>query len=205
MITLYGSGQSRSFRELWALEEAGLPYDYKQVKIGSSDKNGTQTALYKQLNTQGKVPVLVADDVVINESAAILNYIAALVPDAGLIPMDDLALRAYYDEICFFVLSELEQPLWMKAKHSFIFPKEYRVKGVRHTAQWEFRKALQAVEHYLKDKQYAVGERFTMADILISYTLLWAEKAKFEVPENLLDSSKRLYLRPACTRALAKA
>ena len=28
MITLYGRGQSRSFRALWALNESGLPFDY---------------------------------------------------------------------------------------------------------------------------------------------------------------------------------
>lgn len=204
MITLYGSGQSRSFRALWALEEAALPYEYKRVIIGRSDENGTQTASYKQLNFQGKVPSLVHDDLIINESAAILNYIATLEPEAELIPIDDIALRAYYDEICFFVLADLEQPLWTNGKHRFVLPKEYRVADVLKTADWEFAKSLKALANYLDGKSYAVGDRFTMADILIAHTLQWAETFKFEIPKKLLAYRDRMYERPACKKALSK-
>ena len=106
MLTLYGSGQSRSFRALWALEESGLSFVYQPVQIGSREQSGTQTDSYKQLNYQGKVPCLMDDELIVNESGAIINYIATCVPEKQLIPIDDLALRAYYDEICFFVLSD---------------------------------------------------------------------------------------------------
>jgi len=206
MITLYGSGQSRSFKVLWALEEAQLSYEYKQVNIGSSDENGTQTQAYRLLNSQGKVPALVDGNCVITESAAILNYLAALVPDAKLMPAsDDLATRAYYDEVCAFVLSDLEQPLWSKAKHSFILPKEYRLKGIRHSTQWEFAKSVKALERYLADKEFVINNQFTMADIAIAYTLNWATNAKFDLPQHLLNYCQAMYQRPACLRALEKA
>ena len=53
MIKLYGSGQSRSFRALWALEEAGLQFDYVEItpEIRESDE-------YRALNPQGKIPTL---------------------------------------------------------------------------------------------------------------------------------------------------
>jgi len=200
---LYGSGQSRSFRALWALEEAELDYEYKQVKIGSTDRNGTQTDSYKQLNFQGKVPSLKHDKLIINESVAILNYIAALSPKAKLIPNNDIALRAYYDEICSFVVTDLEQSLWTNGKHRFVLPKEQRVKKVLGTTHWEFTKSLKALDNYIGNHQFAINEQFTMADILISHTLQWAETFKFKIPQHLLEYKNRMYARSACQRAVA--
>ena len=42
MISLYGSGQARSFRALWALEEAGLDFEYQHVRIAQPDKGGSR-------------------------------------------------------------------------------------------------------------------------------------------------------------------
>ncbi len=204
MITLYGSGQSRSFRALWALEESGLPFEYTPVNIGRKEEGGTQTDSYRQLNFQGKVPSLIDGELIVNESAAIVNYVAACVPEKELIPTDDIGLRAYYDEICFFVLSDLEQPLWTYGKHTFVLPKEYRVKAVLDTAHWEFAKSLRALNQYVADKEFVVNEQFTMADLLIAQTLQWAQRFEFEVPVDLRNYKDNLYQRPACQRALER-
>ncbi|RKZ95524.1 MAG: glutathione S-transferase family protein, partial [Gammaproteobacteria bacterium] len=153
MLTLYGSNNTRSFRALWALEEAGLEYDYQQVRLGRPGKNGARSEPYTQLNFQGKVPTLVDNDLVVTESAAILNYIATLVPNKKLIPLDDIKLRAHYDQLCFFVLSELEQPLWTSAKHSFALPKELRLADIDKTTQWEFNRAVGALDSLIRDKE----------------------------------------------------
>ena len=205
MITLYGSNLSRSFRALWALEEVETRYEYKQVKIGSNEDNGTQTDSYKQLNFQGKVPTLVDDDIVITESAAIVNYIARKFLEYRLIPINNNQLQSQYDEVCYFILSDLEQSLWTYAKHRFALPAELRIKEIKKTTEWEFARSQAALENYLKDKEYAVGNHFTMADILISQTLQWANTAKFHVSEPLLSYANRMYERPACKRALQKA
>lgn len=202
MIMLFGGGQSRSFRALWALEESGLKYDYKPVRIGRSGTDGTQTEEYKQLNSQGKVPSLKHDDCVINESAAILNYIAELSPDRHLMPLNDIKLRAYYDEICSFVITDLEQPLWTNTKHSFVLPKEHRVVQTIETSHWEFSKSLHALEFYLDGVDFVINHTFTMADILIAHTLQWAEMAKFKIPQHFLDYKNRMYARSSCADAL---
>jgi len=204
MLTLFGSGQSRSFRTLWAIEESGLPFDYKAVNIGQTGEDGTQNDAYKQLNFQGKVPTLIDGELIINESAAILNYIAACVPEKQLMPLDDIALRAYYDEICFFVLSDLEQGLWTYGKHTFVLPKELRIKEVLDVAHWEFEKSLKALTQYVADNEFVVGEQFSMADILIAQTLNWAQRFKFNVPADLLSYKDNLYQRTACQMALQR-
>lgn len=204
MLTLYGSAQTRTFRVLWALEEAGLSYDYKQVRLGRTTNNGTKNDAYKTINMQGKVPTLVDDGFVINESAAIVNYVAQLAPDTNLIPQHDLKQRAHYDEICFFVLSELEQPLWTTTKHRLVLPKEYRIANTRGSAEWEFAKAISVLQHYINGKQYVIDDQFTMADILVAHTLRWAHAYDFYLPEDIVTYRDNLLLRPAYQRALAK-
>jgi len=205
MITLYGAKLTRSFRALWALEEAELPYHYVKIKLGSDQENGSQAVEYKRINPQGKVPTLVDDELVITESAAILNYIATRVPDKHLIPLGDINLRAHYDQMCFFVLAELEQASWTHSKHRFVLPKELRLPEIKLTAEYEFARSINALQYYLEDKEFAINNHFTMADILIAQTLHWAESVQFIVPDNLKNYTYRMYQRPACQQALHKA
>jgi glutathione S-transferase len=204
-MKLYGMGQSRSFRALWALEESGLEYEYIAVEFGSTDTNGTKSSAYKDLNFEGKVPTLVDGDLVLIESGAIINYVAAACPALNLIPTTDIKLRAKYDELCFFVLTELEQGLWTNGKHRFALPKEQRVPDVLATATWEFNKAITTLQNMFDGESYVLGNEFTMADVLLAQTLSWADRFEFSVPKKLLAYKNRMYARPACVNALKEA
>ncbi|MFT6734397.1 MAG: glutathione S-transferase [Polaribacter sp.] len=203
-MKLYGMGKSRSFRALWALEESGIDYEYVEIAFGSDAENGAVSADYRQLNTQGKVPTLVDDDLVITESGAILNYIASNSTNLDLIPFNNLKTRAKYDELICFVLSDLEQGLWTNGKHRFALPKAQRVANILPTATWEFNKAIKALQVNFDGDGFVVGENFTMADVLLAHTLSWAESFNFEVPESLLTYKNKMYYRSACKRAIEK-
>jgi len=202
-MKLYGVAQSRSFRALWALEEANLKYDYIAVQFGSTDDHGSASERYQSLNAQGKVPTLVDDELVITESGAIVNYIAANSSISSLMPVADIKLRAKYDELSYFVLTELEQGLWTSGKHRFALPKEQRVADIFPTATWEFNKAISTLEKMFDGDGFVLGEEFTMIDVLLAHTISWAESFKFEVPQPFLDYKNRMYQRAACKRALA--
>lgn len=202
-MKLYGVGQSRSFRDLWALEESGLPYEYINVTFGSDEADGSLSTGYRKLNFEGKVPTLVDDDLVLIESAAIINYIGAQCPDLQLIPTDT-KLRAKYDEMCFFILAELEQGLWSNGKHRFALPEEQRVPDMLKTATFEFNKAVNTLQNMFDGQSYAVGNAFSMADILLAQTIGWAQRFEFDVPESLISYKERMYARPACLSALKK-
>ena len=201
-MKLYGMGKSRSFRALWALEEAGLKYEYIEIEFGSEGKNGAASQEYLSLNTQGKVPTLVDDDLIITESGAILNYIASNSTNLTLIPSNNLKTRAKYDEMLCFVLSDLEQGLWTNGKHRFALPEAQRIPDILPTATWEFDKAIKALQNQFDGNGFVVGENFTMADVLLAHTLNWAESFKFDVPESLLTYKNKMYYRKACKKAL---
>ena len=170
-MKLYGMGQSRSFRALWALEESGLKYEYIAVTFGSSEDHGIKIYAYKNINFEGKVPTLVDEDLVLIESGAILNYIAAKCPDLNLMPNADIKQRAKYDELCCFVLTELEQGLWTNGKHRFALPEEQRVPDILTTATWEFNKAVKTLENMFDGNAYVLGDTFTIADIFLAQTI----------------------------------
>ncbi|MGB0495073.1 MAG: glutathione S-transferase family protein [Kangiellaceae bacterium] len=208
-MKLYGMGKSRSFRALWALEESEIEYEYIAVEFGSRDKNGTLSDEYRMLNSQGKVPTLVDGDLVLTESGAMLNYIASSSKSKSLIPSNNPIARAKYDEVICFVLSDLEQGLWSSGKHRFALPEAQRVPEMLSTANWEFNKAIKALETKFDPSKpgspaFVLGDNFSMADILLAHTLSWAESFKFDVPESLLTYKNKMYYRPACKLAIEK-
>ncbi|NCO50705.1 MAG: glutathione S-transferase family protein [Deltaproteobacteria bacterium] len=195
MKTLYGMPNTRSFRVLWILEEAGIEYDYRVVDLG---KGGGQDPEFLRLNPAAKLPVLTDGDLVLTESAAICSYIATEAPAAGLIPLQDPAQRALYDQWCFFVLTELEQPLWTMGKHKFALPKDYRVPAVLPTAAFEFQRALGLLARALSERDFLVGDRFTVADLLATHTLNWARAFKIELGSERLEAVRQKHSsRPA--------
>jgi glutathione S-transferase len=201
MKTLYGMPNTRSFRVLWTLEESGLEYDYRVVNLG---KGGGQDPEFLRLNPAGKLPVLTDGELVLTESAAICSYIAEEAPAAGLIPPATSSVRACFYQWCFFVLSELEQPLWTMGKHKFALPKEYRVPKVLPTAAFEFQRAAAVLEKALAERDFLVGNSFTVADLLATHTLNWARAFKVDPGSKRLEILRQKHSsRPAFLRAQA--
>ena len=208
-MKLYGMGQSRSFRALWALEESGLDYEYinTTLRTDNSESNSAKHPSYLELNVQGKVPTLVDADLVLTESFAIVNYIARNAPDSGLLPKISTPAYARLDELTYFILAELEQPLWSKGKHMFALPEEVRIPAMFDTAKFEFDKAVRALDHLLSgtDSEYAIGNSFCIADLLLAHTFNWAIRFEFDVPDRYIALRDKHYQRPAAQRAMAVA
>jgi len=202
-MKIYGFPNSRSNRAVWAANEAGLDHEVVAIDLKSG---GGRTPEFLAINPNGKVPALVDGEVVVFESAAICTYIGDRVPDLGLTPRAGTPERAYYNQWMFWVIGEFEQPLWLIAKHSFILPEERRVPAVVETAKWEFGVVLKVLATALGDKPFILGDTFTMADVMIGHTLMWATKFLGELGyDNLTSYVGRLSTRPALAKATASA
>jgi glutathione S-transferase len=194
-MKLYGfSNPTRATRVGWALEEAGADYEY--VVASSRDP------AYLAINPMGKVPALVDGDLVLAESAACCTWVGTRYPDSGLVPTDPHE-RARYDMLLSFVTTELEQPMWLKAKQKFAWPREHRCLDVLGGAAWDFDRSVRTLQHLLDGRTYLIGDQFTNADILAAHTLSWAKIAKFDVPADLMDWAKTHFARPSYARAMA--
>lgn len=203
-MKIYGVGQSRSFRAVWAAEEANINYDFVKVIFGSKEKNGSLSPEYLAINPQGKIPTMTDGDFSLTESAAIVNYIGHQAKTNQLIPEDGSQTRAKYDEMCFFILAELEQPLWTKGKHSFALPEAHRIPEIiDKTTHFEFEKAQKTLLLLKGDNEFAIGNAFTLADVLLAQTITWAIQFEYKVDEKLVEYKNKMEQRPAFKRALA--
>ena len=198
MIKIYGFQFTRSTRATWALEEAGAEYEFIPVNLAKGEHRKLE---FLKVNPGGKVPVLVDNDFVLTESAAICTYIGEKFPASGLVP-SEINARAHYYQWCFFAMSELETPLWTMRKHIQILPEELRVPTVANSCIWEFQRAATLLEKHLKDREFVVNDHFTAADILLAATLNWAIKAEVQLKSPILESyANRITTRPALFRA----
>ena len=85
-LTLYIAPGACSRVTMLALEEAGLPYTIRKVGLMQGEQ---RTPGYLSLNPKGKVPVLVTAEGTLTENVAILSWLDAQQPQAGLLPPAD--------------------------------------------------------------------------------------------------------------------
>lgn len=195
MYTVIGHPRSRVLRVLFALEELELPYDINPLV--PSDKT------VKALNGTGKIPLLETPDGVITDSVAILTYLAD--KHGGLTHPAGTYARAVQDGITQTIVSELDAALWIKAKHSFALPEDWRVPQVKDTALKEYVRGWDMLEFMKGDKLFLAGDIFTIPDILASHCAGWGLSAKMPPPDGAFgDYLKSLRKRPAMARVMAK-
>lgn len=170
MITLYGNGASRWVRPYWTLQELGLPFEVKRVSVMKGENRSPE---YLAVNPFGKLPALTDGDLTLFESAAICTYLADKHPEKGLIPAVGTRERALHDQWVSFAISELEQPLWRITRHSFAYPEAKRSPAEIALAREDFQKTASTFEPLVNE--VLVGSQFTVADILVTYALKWAD------------------------------
>jgi glutathione S-transferase len=92
MIQLHFSPSTASMVPHILLEELGEPYELVAV---DRDNNAHKAPAYLQLNPNGLIPVLVAGDLVLYETAAICLHLCDTHPQAGLMPTLGTPERAH--------------------------------------------------------------------------------------------------------------
>lgn len=202
MLKLYGTPPTRTLRVIWLLNELGLEYESCPVDLMQGE---ARQQPFLDLNPAAKVPVLVDGDVVLTESAAIQLYLAEKHPEAGLIP-ESLADRGQMYRWMFFLMTEIEQPLWRIARHTFVYPEHQRIPRDVALARTECLEMVAVLEAHMAGRDFILGDRISVADFNAAYTLDWADEA------DMLDESprlraylKKMYDRPAAPPTIAEA
>ncbi|WP_170766396.1 glutathione S-transferase family protein [Ruegeria lacuscaerulensis] len=102
-MQLYYAPRTISVAVAIALEEAGR--EYEAIRLNFAEGEQTKPA-YKQINPKGRVPTLVVDGGILTETGALLEYIAAMAPEAGLVPADPI-LAARMREVMYYLASTM--------------------------------------------------------------------------------------------------
>ncbi len=198
---VWGAGTPRTLRAHWSMQELGL--DYERRAIGSRD-GGNLTPEYTRLNPSQKIPTLQDGDLVVAESAAIVNYLTTCYGAAkNLQPPADPGERARYDMWCFFAMMELDaDTMYIIRRHGDLHAVYGEAPNAVKAAKEIFAKQADAAMTRLGAGPYAMGDRFTGADILLTTCLTGAPRREIKLPEPLNDYLARTTAREAYQRAM---
>lgn len=196
--TIYGVSRSRAIRSLWAIEETGIEYTHVPTHFFKESK----TDEYLGVNPNGRIPALVDGDVTLFESMAINLYLARkYAPE--LYPSDPV-LEAQVNQWSVWGISEIEF-LQMQVIIQIMLHKDNMNQRAMDEAMEALPRPLKVLDEHLKDRDYLLGDSFTIADLNVSAVMLLLEMIKFDLTdfENISDWQARCYARAALTRAQA--
>ena len=195
-MKLYYSRGACSLSSHIALREAGATFEL--VKVDGKTKQ-TETGLdFRTINPHGYVPVLELDSGErLMENAVVLQYIADQFPAAQLIPPADTMQRYRVLEWLTFVSSEIHKnysPLFNAA-----VPDAYKT-----LVRQKLGERLSYVDRKLVDRQYLLGDAFSVADAYLFVCVNWSNATKVDLSAlpNLQSFQSRVAARPAVQAAL---
>ncbi|WP_085869086.1 glutathione S-transferase family protein [Pseudoruegeria aquimaris] len=171
-MKLYYAPGTVAVASAMALEEAAIAYEPVLVDFST----GAQTKpAYHAVNPKGRVPALESEHGLLTETGAILEYIAALAPEAGLMPTDPWqaaqvrALMHYLGNTMHVAHAhKMRGHRWADQESSFA---DMAAKVPRTMA--ECCAYLEA--HVLTGAASALGDRFTLGDAWLFTVCRWLE------------------------------
>jgi glutathione S-transferase len=167
----------RAFKVLLVATHLGADYELCFCDL---TKGAQKSDAYTALNPNQKMPTLEDGDFKLWESNAIIAYLAAKSPAAGLVPSDDKA-RADVMQWMFW-----ESTTWDPAIATLVF--ERVVKGLFgggapdpvevEKGLQKFKRAADILNAHLKGRDYISGDRLSLADFAVAADLTMAEAAQ---------------------------
>ncbi|MES2496270.1 MAG: glutathione S-transferase family protein [Pseudomonadota bacterium] len=201
MLVVHHLGISQSDRIVWLCEELGIPYELKHYDRDPETRMAP--AAYRALTPFGTAPVITDGDLVLGESAAIVEYIDATYGDGR------LSIRpgapGYADYL-----------FWFHFANGSLMPSAMIDMIASVAGGGELLDALRArldrayaqIEARLGEATWLAGDEFSAADILSVFPLttmrLFAPRDLAPYP-NIRAYLQRIGARPAFQRAMAKA
>ena len=193
-LVLHHHPFTRAANVVWMLEEAGVPYELRSVDFMKGEH---QTPEALALNPMGKLPLITDGDTVVTESAAIGLYLADRYAYGRLSPLVDDPARGPYLRWSFFAPSVIEPGVM--AKQAGWTYKESQ-------AGWgSYDRMLASMESAIAGREWLLGDRFSMADVIFGGTLRFLLMFKsIEERPSFTAYADRLSKRPAFLRAEAR-
>ncbi|MEH6529819.1 MAG: glutathione S-transferase family protein [Photobacterium frigidiphilum] len=180
-LTLYVNLMTvNSLKMLLFCNALGIKPNYKHIELHRGEQQSEQ---FLQLNPEGKVPVLVEGDFVLNESNAILQYLANKY-QSPLWPSD---MRAQGEVLkwLFWQTSYWNAAVGIFGHRRVVLPHwgfEVRQK-LSSKEMDQFHLAMSRIDRVLTSKRALVGNDFSIADISLGSYLIFAEEAQIPLEE----------------------
>ncbi len=199
-LEIWGIGTPRAMRAHWVALELGLDYECHAFGPRTGEM---RTAEFTRLNPKQKIPVLRDGDLVLSESAAIVQYLTETYPTPPdfFVPAN-ATQRAKLNEWCYFVMTELDaHALYLIRRHDGLKEIYGAAPEAVASAREYFIKYLDAMAPRIAGP-YVMGDKFSIADVLLMTCLDWALAYDIALPTAVLAYRDHVVQRPAYGRAL---
>ncbi len=202
MIALYHSPGACSLAPHIALEEAGAAFEPRRVAIAAGDHKKPD---YLAINPHGFVPALEVDGTVITENIAVLTWIAASYPEAGLLPFGEpLALARCLQRMA-FLSSSLHIAFAQTWRAERFTPDESAHAAIVAGGRARIQAYFDEIETALSASDYFAGDRYSLADPYLFVFFRWGNRIGLDMSQPAWAAhSRRLLARPAVRRALER-
>jgi glutathione S-transferase len=174
-LKLYLKAGACSLSPHIVLEESGLAYETEAVDLKT--KLTASGADYAALNPKGYVPALLLDNgVLLTEGPAIVQYLADLVPERQLAPVNGTVERYQLQSWLTFIGTELH-----KSFSAFFNPAASD--DWKASVRAGIERRLGYIDQQLAGKDYLMGATFTVADAYLYTVLSWAGFIKLDLAQ----------------------
>ncbi len=152
-----------------ALYEAALPFTPVRVDFAAAAQTKPD---YLALNPKGRVPALVHEGHVLTETGAILDYIAAIAPKAGLMPSDPLQAH-HVREAMFYLASTMHVNHAHKMRGNRWADQTTSFEDMTAKVPQTMTASAQYVEDHVLRGRYVLGDVFSAADPYLFVVCTW--------------------------------
>lgn len=184
MLIVHHLENSRSQRILWLLEELGVEYEIK--RYGRDKETSLAPPELKEIHPLGKAPVIEDTGVTVAESGAIIEYLVhtyddgRLHPAAGTPEWRTYIYWMHYAEGTFMPLMIISLILGRIETASMPFFLKPVAKGIAGKVRASYldanvKRNLGFMEETLSESKWFGGDRFSAADVQMSFALEAAE------------------------------
>ncbi len=173
-MKLYTSPGSCSSASHIALIEAGIDFEPVIVDL-RGDRTLPDGRQFKDVNPKNYVPVLELDNgELLTENVAVLQYIADQAPDSGLAPPAGTMARYRLEEWLAYINSEVHKTIG-----NFFNPD--LPAGMRTIVTNKLNDRFGYVDERLADREFLMGDDFTVADAYLYIVASWAPMVKYDL------------------------
>ena len=168
-MKIFGCNDSRHVRPLWTAEEMGLDYELTMMPFPPR----VFMKEYLDVNMLGTIPYLIDGNVKMTESVAMSQYLVEKYGPTDLRVMPDEADYPAYLNWLYHSDATLTFPQTVVLRYKLQEP-GVADSAVEGYSRW-FVSRCKLLETALEDKEYLCSNRFTIADICVSYAFVVAE------------------------------
>jgi len=199
-IKIYSCNDSRGLRPMWTAEEMGISYESEMMPFPPRFLHKE----YMDVNILGTIPYLIDGEVEMTESVAMCQYLVDLYGPTDLkVAIDEPDYHHYLNWLAHSDAT-LTFPQTVVLRYTFqeVGVADKAAEGYR---RW-FVARLKLLEKSLDSREYLCSNRFTIADICVSYAIYLAKTLQIEeaFKPNIKRWTDMLFARDGFKRAVAQ-